>query len=122
MSSSSTSDDSNCYEVYVSGCSPVVTNDIDGDTVSEILRKQQIAWEDAVSEDPSDLLEPSHLIEEQMICDIQLIVSRLAAKEQLIGTATYSYLTFQMTFILYIGNFTTNLAESYMHIRTKFDG
>jgi len=71
----------------------VVTNDdIDGDTVSEILREQQTAWEDAVSEDPSDLLEPSHPIDEQMICDIQSIANRLAAKtEQLIGTATYHF-------------------------------
>jgi len=68
-----------------------------------------------VSEDPSDLLEPSHPIDEQMICDMQSIASRLAAKaEQLIGTATYIYLTFQMTysFFIIIGNFTTNLAES----------
>jgi len=126
ISSSNTSDDSNCYEVSVSGCSPVVTNgDINGDTVSEILREQQTAWEDEVSEDPSDLLEPSHPIDGQMICDIQSIASSLAAKaEQLIGTATCSYLTLLMTysFFIYIGNFTTNLAESYIHIRTKFDG
>jgi len=58
--------------VSVSGCSLVVTNDdIDSDTVSKILREQQIAWEDAVSEDTSDLLEPSHPIDEQMICDMQ---------------------------------------------------
>jgi len=67
MSFSSTFDDSNCYEVSVSSCSPVVTND---DIVSEILREQQTAWEDAVSEDPLDLLEPSHPIDECMICVI----------------------------------------------------
>ena len=42
----------------------MATNDeIDSDTVSEILKEEQIAWEDAVSEDPSDLLEPSHPID-----------------------------------------------------------
>jgi len=86
MSSSSTSDDSNCYEVSVSGCSPVVTNDdIDGDTVSE----QQTAWEGAVSEDPLDLLELSHPIDQQTVCNIRQFASRLVAKaEQLIGMVT----------------------------------
>ena len=68
----------------------MATNDeIDSDTVSEILKEEQIAWEDAVSEDPSDLLEPSHPIDQQMISDIQAIGSRLATKaEQLIGMVT----------------------------------
>jgi len=63
MSSSSTFDDSNCFEVTVSNFSSVVTNDdINGDTVCEILREQQTAWEDAVF--PSNLLESSHPIDE----------------------------------------------------------
>ena len=104
MSSSSTSDDSNCYEISVSSGGPMVTNnDINGDTVSEILREQQTAWEDAFSEDSSDLLEPSHPIDDQMICDIQAIASRLAAKaEQLIGTVTYNKLSFQMTYSFFM--------------------
>ena len=44
MSSSSTFVDSNCYEITVSNFSSVVTNDdINGDTVCEILREQQTA-------------------------------------------------------------------------------
>lgn len=86
MSSSSISDDSS---ISVSSCSPAVTNDDDGgDALGEFLREQQTAWEDAVSENLVDLLEPTHPIDEQMICDIQSIASRLAAKaEQLIGKA-----------------------------------
>ena len=97
MLSSSTFDDSNCYEVSVSSCSSVVTNDdINGDTVCEILRDQQTAWEDAVSEDPSDLLEPSRPID---------IPSRLAAKaEQLIVRQQQHniYLKFQTTYSFFI--------------------
>lgn len=40
-----------------------------------------------------------------MMADIQTVVSRLVAKASQL-----------------IGNFTTNLAECWMHIRTKFDG
>ena len=42
---------------------------------------------------------------DKMMHDIQVILSRLVAKASQL-----------------IGNFTTNLAEAWMHIRTKFDG
>ena len=44
-------------------------------------------------------------ISDKMLHDIQLLVSRLASKAPQL-----------------IGNFTTNLAESWMNIRCKFDG
>lgn len=44
-------------------------------------------------------------IPEKMMHDIQVILSRLVAKAPQL-----------------IGNFTTNLAESWMHVRSKFDG
>ena len=44
-------------------------------------------------------------IDPKMMIDIQKQVSRLVAKAGQL-----------------IGNFTTNLAESWMHMRTKFDG
>ena len=50
MSPSSTFNDSNCYEIFVSGCCQVVTtDDMDGNTVSKILREQQTAWKNAFS-------------------------------------------------------------------------
>ena len=44
-------------------------------------------------------------ISKKLMHDIQIILSRLVAKAPQL-----------------IGNFTTNLAESWMHVRTKFDG
>ena len=65
---------------------PVNDDEIDGETLSEILREQQTAWEDTISENPTDLLQPTHPIDDQMICNLQTIASRLAVKaEQLIG-------------------------------------
>ena len=44
-------------------------------------------------------------ISKKLMHDIQVILTRLVAKAPQL-----------------IGNFTTNLAESWMHVRTKFDG
>lgn len=44
-------------------------------------------------------------VSEKMLHDIQVILSRLVAKAPQL-----------------IGNFTTNLAEAWMHTRCKFDG
>ena len=44
-------------------------------------------------------------VSDKMMHDIQVVLSRLVAKAPQL-----------------IGNFTTNLAEAWMHIRTKFDG
>lgn len=65
-----------------------------------------------------------------MMCDIQQLVGRLIAKaEQLLGMQTQFIICIKIlkciTSVYYchntIGNFTTNLAESWMHIRSKFD-
>lgn len=65
-----------------------------------------------------------------MMCDIQQLVGRLIAKaEQLLGMQTQFVICIKIlkciTSVYYchntIGNFTTNLAESWMHIRSKFD-
>ena len=44
-------------------------------------------------------------VSQKLMHDIQVILSRLVAKASQL-----------------IGNFTTNLAESWMHVRSKFDG
>ena len=61
------------------------------DTLTTLLLEQQKAWEDATTDAPADVqvensLEPSVPLDQQMICDIQKIAGRLAAKaNQLIG-------------------------------------
>ena len=62
-------------------------------------------------------------IDQQIICDIQRAISWLVWKApQLIGTK-FCKVTVNETILHYtVGNFTTNLAESWMHIRSKFDG
>ena len=60
--------------------------EIEKDSLDEILEEQQIAWEDATGEIQTDLLEPNHPIDHQMICDINSIARRLVSKaEQLLG-------------------------------------
>ena len=64
---------------------------IEDDGLSTILLEQQMAWEDATNDTPADVrvessLEPTLPLDQQMICDIQKIAGRLAAKaNQLIG-------------------------------------
>ena len=61
------------------------------DALSTLLLEQQIAWEDATNDTPADVqvetsLEPAVPLDQQMICDIQKVAGRLAAKSsQLIG-------------------------------------
>ena len=77
----------------------------------EIASNQEALWEETLADDPAIELEarqggltPTY-INPQLHHDIQVQLSRLIGKaEQLIG------------------NQTTNLAESWMHIRAKFDG
>lgn len=88
MSTSTTSDDisySDC--VSLASCnSSVINNEIERDTLDEILKEQQMAWEGTSNEAQIDLLEPGYPIDNQMICDIQTIASRLVGKaEQLLG-------------------------------------
>ena len=114
--------------------------------ILEVAEQEQRLWQDALNEENlEDVREttPSYSqIDIEMMCDIQQLVGRLIAKsEQLLGMLnywsadhaisymyvyTYMYICIYMH-IFYItsflaGNFTTNLAESWMHIRSKFDG
>ena len=74
---------------------------------------QERIWLDTTNEDPTIIADatrggsPSTMnsIDPKMMVDIQSAVSRLVTKANQL-----------------IGNFTTNLAESWMHIHTKFDG
>ena len=63
-------------------------------------------------------------LDNQMIYNIQKIASRLAAKSsQLLGILSHGLVCENLYLIpTFTGNFTTNLAEGYMHIRSKFDG
>ena len=59
--------------------------------------------------------------EEAIICDVQRILGKLVGKaSQLLGICCCK--TIQWFIQYFIGNCTTNLAECWMHIRTKSDG
>ena len=59
---------------------------LENDTLDEILSEQQDAWQDATTDEPVDLPEPSDPVDNAMLCDIQKYASRLAGKaSQLIG-------------------------------------
>ncbi len=70
-----------------------------------MMEHQHALWEDTISTDADIILhnEPQP-VDPKMMHAIQIILSRLVAKAPLIG------------------NFTTNLAEAWMHVRSKFDG
>ena len=76
-------------------------------SVSEI----ESQWRETLADDPATDREARRggltpiKVNEKMLCDIQAVLSRLVAKASQL-----------------IGNNTTNLAECWMHIRTKFDG
>ena len=81
------------------------------------------AWVDATDNEGLDDIRSTPTttaeIDQQMICDIQRAISQLAGKvSQLIGTKLCKT-TINKTILHHI---TTNLAESWMHIRSKFDG
>ena len=69
-------------------CCDEVSND---DPLDALLLEQQMAWEEVTSDAPEEVqldysLEPTVPLDQQMICDIQKIAGRLAAKaNQLIG-------------------------------------
>ena len=76
-----------------------------------IANEQAVLWQETLDEDPTVELEarqggltPTN-IDPRLYHDIQVLVSRLVSKASQL-----------------IGNETTNLAESWMHIRSKFDG
>ena len=59
---------------------------MDEDMLEELLKDQQIAWQDATDDTPTDPLEPNQPLDIQRICDIQSIASGLVSKaEQLLG-------------------------------------
>ena len=89
-----------------------------------MLTNQVHAWVDATDDEGLEEVRSTPIInndvDQQMICDIQRAVSRLIGKaSQLIGMKILYY---GFTIFSILGNFTTNLAESWMHIRSKFDG
>ena len=84
MSTSTTSDDTSISDSI--NVVSVEDEEIERDALEEILIEQQTAWKDATDETQMDPLEPSHPIDNQMICDINSIASRLVSKaEQLLG-------------------------------------
>lgn len=83
---------------------------IDNDDTENIFDEQSCFWNEGTS---NDALEESRLssqlsITDLMSCmrqDLSLILSRVAKKSASL-----------------LGNFTSNLAEMWMHVRTKYDG
>ena len=67
----------------------VSPDEINDEIIHTVLQEQQQSWEDATTDTQTDLtdtLDPPILLDHQMICDIQKIASRLAAKStQLLG-------------------------------------
>ena len=61
-------------------------SEVDGESLGEFLKDQQQAWEDATTTETDQSLDPAHPIDEEMLCDIKAIASRLASKaQQLLG-------------------------------------
>ena len=86
--SSDTTDDSLKDITY--NTLPAVERDVEIDIIDTVVLEQLTAWEDATADDQAEpvnaTLDPPVPLDEQMICDIQKIASRLAAKSsQLIG-------------------------------------
>ena len=57
-------------------------SEVDGESLGEFLKDQQQAWEDATTTETDQSLDPAHPIDEEMLCDIKAIASRLASKAQ----------------------------------------
>ena len=72
---------------------------------------QETLWRETLVDDPATETdcrrgEQNHtIVSQQLLHDVQALVSRLVAKASQL-----------------LGNFTTNIAESWMHIRSKYDG
>ena len=61
-------------------------SEVEGESLDEFLREQQQAWEDATTTETDQSLDPVYHIDEEMLCDIKAIASRLASKaQQLLG-------------------------------------
>ncbi len=76
-----------------------------------VLEDQERQWRETADDTPATEAEARRggltrtEIDSKMLHDISSVVGRLVAKANQL-----------------IGNYTTNLAECWMHIRTKFDG
>ncbi len=76
-----------------------------------VIEDQEILWRETPDDTPTTEAEARRggitqmEVDSKMLHDISSLVSRLVAKSNQL-----------------IGNHTTNLAECWMHIRTKFDG
>ena len=86
--------------------------------------EQVQAWVDAIdNEGPEEIRSiptSNNKVGQQILCDTQCAISRLIGKApQLIGMTNKFTHAWQCNLL---GNFTTNLGESWMHIRSKFDG
>ena len=87
-SSTSTLDDISQASSNLADCNEDVSDD---DALDALFLEQQLAWEEATSDVLEEVhldagLEPTVPLDQQMICDIQKIAGRLAAKSsQLIG-------------------------------------
>lgn len=72
---------------------------------------QETLWHETLADDPAveaDCRQGEQNpinINQRLLHDIQVLVSRLVAKASQL-----------------LGNFTTNMAESWMHVRSKYDG
>ena len=79
--------------------------------ILDVIDEQENFWIETTAEDPAteaEILQGGKIataIDPKLYHDLQVIISRLVAKANQL-----------------IDNVTTNLAESWMHIRTKFDG
>jgi len=85
-SDSSTSND--CYEVTtnleLNGESSV--HNMEAKFIGYFLEDEQQAWIDATCDDTDESVDSSYPVDEQMLCDIKAIASRLASKaQQLLG-------------------------------------
>ena len=78
---------------------------------ADAILNQERLWEETLADDPATEAEARHggtvstEIDPALMHDIQVIVSRLVAKAKQL-----------------IGNFTTNLVEGWMQVRSKYDG
>ena len=79
--------------------------------ITEVFGEQEVLWRETLADDPAietEARQGGHTptkVNEKMLHDIQTVLSRLVGKAKQL-----------------LGNHTTNLAECWMHMRTKFDG
>ena len=107
------------------------------DDICDIAHDQATAWRDALDDDHledarSVAIQQPQSMDAAMYCDIQVIIGHLIAKApQLLGKSCIQYMLHHSHIYSHLillpifrskGNFTTNLAELWMHVRCKFDG